>query len=41
MRLTLSDILNMRHLNTILAFACYGGAIVGTVCTIWLLAVVP
>jgi fumarate reductase subunit D len=41
MRLTLSDILNMRHLNTILAFACYGGAIVGTICTIWLLAIVP
>jgi fumarate reductase subunit D len=41
MRLTLSDVLNMRHLNTILAFVCYGGAIAGTVCTIWLLAVVP
>ena len=40
-RLTLSDILNMRHLNTILAFACYGGAIAGTISTIWLLAVVP
>ena len=41
MRLTLSDVLNMRHLNTILAFLCYGGAIAGTICTIWLLAVVP
>ncbi len=40
MRLTLSDILNMRHLNTILAFVCYGGAIVGTVAAIWMLAVV-
>ena len=40
MRLTLSDILNMRHLNTVLAFLCYGGAIVGTVAAIWMLAVV-
>jgi fumarate reductase subunit D len=39
-RLTLSDILNMRHLNTILAFVCYGGAIAGTVCALWMLAVV-
>jgi len=41
MRLTLSDVLNMRHLNTVLAFLCYGGAIAGTICAIWLLAVVP
>ncbi len=41
MRLTMSDVLNMRHLNTVLAFVCYGGAIVGTICTIWLLVVVP
>jgi hypothetical protein len=34
------DILNMRHLNTVLAFVCYGGAIAGTVCAIWMLAVV-
>lgn len=41
MRLTMSDVLNMRHLNTVLAFLCYGGAIAGTICAIWLLAVVP
>jgi fumarate reductase subunit D len=40
MRLTLSDVLNLRHLNTVLAFLCYGGALVGTAFTIWLLITV-
>jgi fumarate reductase subunit D len=40
-RLTLSDVLDMRHLNIVLAFLCYGAAIVGTIAAVWLLAAVP
>ena len=40
-RLTLSDVFNMRSLNTLLGAVCYGGAIIGTILTIFLLATVP
>ncbi|MGA2411385.1 MAG: fumarate reductase subunit FrdD [Candidatus Binataceae bacterium] len=40
-RLTLSDVLDMRHLNVVLASLCYGGAVIGTIAAVWLLATVP
>ncbi|HTT77183.1 MAG TPA: fumarate reductase subunit FrdD [Candidatus Binataceae bacterium] len=40
-RLTLSDVFDMRHLNVVLAFLCYGSAIAGTIILIWQLVVVP
>jgi fumarate reductase subunit D len=41
MRHALSDVLDMRHLDLILAFLFYGGALIGTIAAICLLVTVP
>ena len=41
MRHALSDVLDMRHLDLVLAFLFYGGAMVGTIAAVCLLVTVP
>jgi fumarate reductase subunit D len=38
LRYTLYDGLQIKHLNEIIALACYGGALVGTAASVYLLA---
>lgn len=40
-RHALSDVLDMRHLDLILAYLFYGGALIGTIAAFWLLVSVP
>jgi len=38
---TLADMLDMRKIDIVLAYICYGGAVVGTIAALWLLYWVP
>jgi succinate dehydrogenase subunit D len=41
MKDTLADMLDMRKIEIVLAYLCYGGAVAGTVAALWLLYWVP